>query len=309
MSTSLDFAGVNPAPVTPFTPDGAVDHDAFTKLAQWLQGKENVKSLVCLGHAGEGTYLTQDEQVAVIRTLVEAVNDEIPIVAGITTEGDATAAEEAKRAVAAGAKAGLVYPSHGWLRFGYQDGAPQERYRRIYEESGLPLILFQYPDATKATYSLDTQLDIAAQEGVVAMKNGVRNMRRWDTEIPVIRAENPDLTIMSCHDEYLLHTAFDVDGVLVGYGGLAPEIINDLLQAGLAKDYAAARAVHDRMLPITKAVYHRGSHMEGTVALKLGLKARGVLEHATVRPPLVDLSPEAEQEIVDALKAADLTGL
>lgn len=309
MSTSLDFAGVNPAPVTPFTPDGAVDHDAFTRLAQWLQGKENVKSLVCLGHAGEGTYLTQDEQVAVIRTLVEAVNDEIPIVAGITTEGDATAAEEAKRAVAAGAKAGLVYPSHGWLRFGYQDGAPQERYRRIYEESGLPLILFQYPDATKATYSLDTQLEIAAQEGVVAMKNGVRNMRRWDTEIPVIRAENPDLTIMSCHDEYLLHTAFDVDGFLVGYGGLAPEIINDLLQAGLAKDYAAARAVHDRMLPITKAVYHRGSHMEGTVALKLGLKARGVLEHATVRPPLVDLSPEAEQEIVDALKAADLTGL
>jgi 4-hydroxy-tetrahydrodipicolinate synthase len=309
MSTPLDFAGVNPAPVTPFTPDGAVDHDAFTRLAQWLQGKENVKSLVCLGHAGEGTYLTQDEQVSVIRTLVAAVNDEIPIVAGITTEGDATAAEEAKRAVAAGAKAGLVYPSHGWLRFGYQDGAPQERYRRIYEESGLPLILFQYPDATKATYSLDTQLDIAAQEGVVAMKNGVRNMRRWDTEIPVIRAENPDLTIMSCHDEYLLHTAFDVDGFLVGYGGLAPEIINDLLQAGLAKDYAAARAVHDRMLPITKAVYHRGSHMEGTVALKLGLKARGVLEHATVRPPLVDLSPEAEQEIVDALKAADLTGL
>lgn len=309
MFTPLDFAGVNPAPVTPFAPDGAVDHDAFAKLAQWLQGKENIKSLVCLGHAGEGTYLTQDEQVAVIRTLVEAVNDEIPIVAGITTEGDATAAEEAKRAVAAGAKAGLVYPSHGWLRFGYQDGAPQERYRRIYEESGLPLILFQYPDATKATYSLDTQLEIAAQEGVVAMKNGVRNMRRWDTEIPVIRAENPDLTIMSCHDEYLLHTAFDVDGFLVGYGGLAPEIINDLLQAGLAKDYAAARAVHDRMLPITKAVYHRGSHMEGTVALKLGLKARGVLEHATVRPPLIDLSPEAEQEIVDALKAADLTGL
>lgn len=309
MSTPLNFAGVNPAPVTPFTPDGAVDHDAFAKLAQWLQGKENIKSLVCLGHAGEGTYLTQDEQVAVIRTLVEAVNDEIPIVAGITTEGDTTAAEEAKRAVAAGAKAGLVYPSHGWLRFGYQDGAPQERYRRIYEESGLPLILFQYPDATKATYSLDTQLEIAAQEGVVAMKNGVRNMRRWDTEIPVIRAENPDLTIMSCHDEYLLHTAFDVDGFLVGYGGLAPEIINDLLQAGLAKDYAAARAVHDRMLPITKAVYHRGSHMEGTVALKLGLKARGVLEHATVRPPLIDLSPEAEQEIVDALKAADLTGL
>jgi 4-hydroxy-tetrahydrodipicolinate synthase len=46
--------------------------------------------------------------------------------------------------------------------------------------------------------------------------------------------------------------------------------------------------------------------MEGTVALKLGLKARGVLPNATVRSPLIDLSPEAEAEIVQALKAAEL---
>lgn len=59
-------------------------------------------------------------------------------------------------------------PSHGWLRFGYQKGAPQARYKAVYEASGLPLILFQYPDATKATYDLQTQLDILAQPGVFA---------------------------------------------------------------------------------------------------------------------------------------------
>ena len=128
------------------------------------------------------------------------------IIAGITGEGTKVAVEEAQRAVDAGAKAGLVYPSHGWLRFGYQDGAPQDRYKAIYEETGLPLILFQYPDNTKANYNLDTQLEIAAQPGVFATKNGVRNMRRWDTEIPVLRREYPDLQILSCHDEYLLHT-------------------------------------------------------------------------------------------------------
>ena len=56
----------------------------------------------------------------------------------------------------------------------------------------MPLILFQYPDATKATYNLETQLEIAAQPGVFAMKNGVRNMQRWDTEIPVIRRETSE---------------------------------------------------------------------------------------------------------------------
>ena len=121
-----------------------------------------------------------------------------------------------------------------------QKGAPQDRYRAIYEESGLPLILFQYPDATKATYNLETQLAIAAQPGVFAMKNGVRNMRRWDTEIPVIRRERPDLQILTCHDEYLLHTMFDVDGALVGYGGLTPEPLIELIAAGKAKDYARA---------------------------------------------------------------------
>jgi 4-hydroxy-tetrahydrodipicolinate synthase len=302
---SLDLRGLVPAPVTPFTPDLEVDHSAVASLTRWLSSIDGVKGLVCLGHAGEGTYLTAEEQVAVIRTMVEASNG-VPIIAGITGEGDKVAGLEAKRAADAGAAAGLVYPSHGWLRFGYQDGAPQERYRIIHEESGLPLILFQYPDATKATYNLLTQLEIAAQPGVFATKNGVRNMRRWDTEMPVLRAENPDLQILTCHDEYLLHTMFDVDGALVGYGGLAPEPLIELIAAGKARDYAAARAVHDRLLPVTKAVYHRGSHMEGTVALKYGLKARGVLSHAAVRPPLLDLPVGAEEEITQALKSAGL---
>jgi 4-hydroxy-tetrahydrodipicolinate synthase len=302
---TLDLRGLTPAPVTPFTPDLEVDHDAVASLTRWLASIPGVTGLVCLGHAGEGTYLTAEEQVAIIRTMVEA-SDGVPIIAGLTGEGDKVAALEAKRAVDAGASAGLVYPSHGWLRFGYQDGAPQQRYRIIHEESGLPLILFQYPDATKATYNLKTQLEIAAQPGVFATKNGVRNMRRWDTEIPVLRAENPDLQILSCHDEYLLHTMFDVDGLLVGYGGLAPEPLVEFIAAGKAHDYDAARAIHDRLLPLTKAVYHRGSHMEGTVALKLGLKARGVLPSAAVRPPLLDLPVGAEEEITLALKSAGL---
>src|SRR6478735_1820611 len=308
MSTSelpaLDLRGLNPAPVTPFTPDGDVDHAAMAGLGKWLAGIDGVKSLVVLGHAGEGTFLTQDEQVALVSNLVNEVS--VPVIAGITGEGTKVAVEEARRAVDAGAQAGLVYPSHGWLRFGYQDGAPQDRYRAIWEEAGLPQILFQYPDNTKATYNLDTQLEIAGQEGVFWTKNGVRNMRRWDTEIPVLRREFPDLQIFSCHDEYLLHTIMDVDGLLVGYGNIAPELLVEFIKAGKAQDWTAAKKIHDQLLPVTKAVYHRGSHMEGTVALKHALVARGILPHATVRSPLLPLAAGADVEIADALKAAGI---
>ncbi len=304
----FDMHGLTPAPVTPFTPTGEVDYAAIQRLGSWLGSIPGVKGLVVLGHAGEGTFLTATEQVSVIKAFVASVNDKIPIIAGITGEGTEVAALEAKRAKDAGAKAGLLYPSHGWLRFGYQPGAPQDRYRRVYEGSGgLPLILFQYPDNTKATYSLATMLEIAALPGVFAMKNGVRNMRRWDTEIPVIRRERPDLQILSCHDEYLLHTSFDVDGFLVGYGNIAPELLLELIEAGKARDYKRAREVHDRLLPVTKSVYHRGSHMEGTVALKHALVARGILAHATVRSPLLPLEEGAEQEIHAAVAAAQLS--
>ena len=79
------------------------------------------------------------------------------------------------------------------------------------------------------------------------MKNGVRNMKRWDTEIPVIRAERPDLQILSCHDEYLLHTMFDVDGPWLVTVTVAPELLVKLIEAGKAKDYPAAGTIHDQL--------------------------------------------------------------
>lgn len=165
----------------------------------------------------------------------------------------------------------------------------------------MPLILFQYPDNTKATYNLQTLLDISALPGVFAMKNGMRNMLRWDTEIPLIRKERPDLQILTCHDEYLFHTAFDVDGMLVGYGNIAPEPLIELIEAGKAKDYKRARSIHDQLLPVTKNVYHRGSHMEGTVALKHAL-----IQHATVRSQMLPLPDGAAEEIHAAISSARL---
>ncbi|KAK7527988.1 uncharacterized protein IWZ02DRAFT_473573 [Phyllosticta citriasiana] len=234
---SFDLKGLIPGPITLFTKDGRVDFNAIQRLGSWLGSINGVKGLVVLGHAGEGTFLTQDEQVQVIEAFVKS--------------GTEVAAYEAKRAKEAGAQAGLLYPSHGWLRFGYQPGAPQDRYKTVYE-------------------------------------NGVRNVRRWDTEIPLFRKERPNVPILTCHDEYLQHKAFEVDGMRVGYGNIAPEELLQLIEAGKGRDYKRARQIHDQLLPLTKAVYYQGgSHMEGTVPLKHVLVGCGDLDHATVRSPLV----------------------
>ena len=102
---AIDLRGLVPAPVTPFTRDGAVDHAAIQRLGSWLGSFDGVKGLVVLGHAGEGTFLSTDEQTAVIQSFIKSVDGKIPVIAGITLEGTQVAAEEAKRAVKAGAAA------------------------------------------------------------------------------------------------------------------------------------------------------------------------------------------------------------
>ena len=303
---TLDLRGLNPAPVTPFTADGDIDFDAIQRLGAWLGSIDGVKSLTVLGHAGEGTFLTVDEQLAVIGAFRRLHRRQHPDHRRHHRRGKQGRRPrgEARRRRRRLGRPRLPLARLAALRL--PGRRPADALPGDLQTSGLPLILFQYPDNTKATYNLDTQLEIAGQEGVFATKNGVRNMRRWYTEIPALRAAYPDLQILSCHDEYLLPTMFDVDGLLVGYGNIAPEPLVELIAAGKAQDYPAARAIHERLLPVTKNVYHRGSHMEGTVALKWGLVHRGILDHATVRPPLLPLADGADAEIAAAFASAGL---
>jgi len=60
------------------------------------------RGLVALGHAGESTFLTQEEQVDVIKAFVRSVDERIPIITGITTEGTEVAPLEAQRSNTAG---------------------------------------------------------------------------------------------------------------------------------------------------------------------------------------------------------------
>lgn len=303
----MNFEGVMAANVTPFIEDGtAVDHDALAWLGNWLSTVPGITGVVCNGHAGEGTSLSDAERAAVVTTLVDAVEGRIPVIAGIVSEGTALAAAEARRAADAGAAATLVYPPHGWLRFGYQPLAPVDRYRTIAQESGLPQVLFQYPHATLASYDLDTMLEICQLGTVVAIKNGVRNMSRWDDELPVLRENFPSIKIVTCQDEFLLHTMWEADGSLVGYASLVPELMVALQEAATARDYPRAKALYDATAPLTKVIYHRKSHMEGTIALKMGLAARGVLPHATVRPPLFPLGSTDDKAIRAALEFAGI---
>ena len=72
---SFQPSGVIVTPVTPFTPDLEIDEDAVRELTRYFLSVEGITGIICNTHAGEGSAMTPEERVHVIRT----VRDEVKI--------------------------------------------------------------------------------------------------------------------------------------------------------------------------------------------------------------------------------------
>src|SRR5919201_5111127 len=93
--------------VTPFREDGAVDLDAFQRLARYLVDHGS-DGLVVAGTTGESPTLTDDERFDLFRASIEAVGDGATIVAGTGTYSTAHSIHLSERAQELGVDALLV---------------------------------------------------------------------------------------------------------------------------------------------------------------------------------------------------------
>ncbi len=75
------FGHVITAIVTPFTDDGAVDYDTFSRLCTHLVGHGS-DGLVVAGTTGESPTLSDDEKLALFKAAIDAVGGRATIIAG-----------------------------------------------------------------------------------------------------------------------------------------------------------------------------------------------------------------------------------
>ena len=101
------FGRVLTAMVTPFTADGAVDLEAAARVAAHLVERGH-DGLVISGTTGESPTTSDDEQVALLRAVLEAVGNRAQVVAGVGTNDTRHTIEKARLAEAAGAHGLLV---------------------------------------------------------------------------------------------------------------------------------------------------------------------------------------------------------
>ncbi len=304
---SHPWMGVFAATLCPFAPDESIDEQALAEYLQELAVVPGLRGLVVNGHTGEIMSLRPDERARVTRIARQVVNQHNPnvkVISGVSAEGSLEAIDHAHAAREAGADAILLMPPHHWLRFG-RNSPTAVGFIQDVASTGVPICLHQYPAWGKASYSLDEMLQAVKIPELVCIKMGTRDMARWLWDYQQLKAAAPHVSIITCHDEYLMPTLLEAgDGALIGFAGFAPELMVELVHACLAGDLARAKHAQQTVAPLARLIYNFGEPGCGAhQRMKVARWIMGRFASPVFRRPVTPLTQAQTQAIRDGLKA------
>ncbi len=300
--------GVIPACLLPFTKSLDIDEGAYRKHLRDLAAIDGISAITINGHAAEVHALTFDEQRRTLDVTKEELGDSVPIVAGVSATASLEAAQLAAMASAGGADCLLVFPPESMTLGGQRrPEMAMEHFARIADASDLPIILFQYPQASGLGYPLDTLLRLCERfPQIRAIKDWCNDPPLHERHIRELHSLDRPVNVLSTHSAWLLGSlVMGCDGLLSGAGSVIADLQVALWRAVQSGDLAAAQAVNDRIYPTVRAFY-REPLLDMHNRMKEALVLLGRIESAFVRPPLVKLSDEEESEIRDRLVEAGL---
>ena len=264
--SEAEWAGVFPATLCPFREDESIDEDGLRSYIYELARVEGIQGVTCNGHTGEIMSLRPAERARVtqvVREAVDAANAEtgrsVKVISGVSAEGSIEGIEHAQAAKEAGADAILLMPPHHWLRFGRKSETAVGFFQDIAEDADVSIVVHQYPAWTKAGYSLAEMLEMVELPQVVMIKMGTRDLARWRWDYEQLKSAAPHVTIVTCHDEFLLPTLVDgCDGALIGFAGFVPELMVEIVHAALDGDLPRAQQAQQVVAPLARIVYNFG---------------------------------------------------
>lgn len=282
-----DFSGVMTALVTPFTKSGQFDDAAMRRLVEF-QITEGINGLVVCGSTGEAATQSDEEYCHVVKTVVEAAEGRVPVIAGAGSNNTTRAADLSKMAEQAGAD-GLLHVTPF-----YNKPTPNgllAHYRAIAEASELPIILYNVPGRTGSNVTAETTLRLAREIGsVVAVKEASGNIE----QIMEIIAGSPEgFQVLSGDDALTLPMiACGAQGLVSVASNEIPGPMTRMVQAALDGDWQTARTLHYEWLDLMQANFIETNPQP----VKTALGMMGIIE-TQFRLPLVAMEPGNREKL------------
>lgn len=291
VDVSAQLGTVLTAMVTPFKPDGTLDTVAAARVATHLVDT-GCDGLVLSGTTGESPTTTDQEKLALLRAVLDAVGDRARIIAGVGTYDTAHSVHLAKTAAAEGAHGLLVVTP-------YYSRPPQAglvaHFTTVADATDLPVLLYDIPPRSIIPIEWDTMRTLAAHPNIVAVKDAKADLHGGAQ----IMAET-GLAYYSGDDALNLPwLAMGAVGFVSVWGHVAASQLRDMLTAFNSGDIATARKIAVTLAPLNAAQTRLG----GVTFAKEGLRLLGI-EVGDPRLPQLPATPEQLDELVADLRAA-----
>ncbi len=306
MVKTVSVRGIIPATVLPMTEECKMDTTSMKSYYDWLI-EQGVCAVAVNADTGEGPHLYPEEKREVLEKVVEIVNGRVSVIAGLTAMFTDQAIQQAKEAEAIGADGLLMFPIPAFR------GRPQSTeqiyayHAAIADAVDLPMVLFQLQDALGGVEFEDsTLLRLSTIENVVAIKEASFDALKFVRTVAALNAGPRPITFLTGNDNFICESfILGAQGALIGFGTVATSLQVEAFHAAMEKDFIKTMEVGRKIQPLVDATF--GPPVRNYRArLKEVLVMQGVIERATVRPPLMPVSDEEREAIRQALERMEL---
>jgi len=287
------FKGSFVALVTPFRSDLEVDYEALGRLVDFHLDK-GTNGIVPCGCTGEAATLSHDEQMAVIRFVTERVAGRIPVVAGTGSNNTKEAIGLTAHAKEVGCDGALLITPY------YNKPTPagqKAHYRTVAEAVDIPIMLYNVPGRTGTKMTPETVAELSETPNIVSIKEACGSVDQVSQILSLC-----GINVVSGDDSLTLPMiAVGASGVVSVAANVVPAEVAALCAAALEGDYAKAREVHYRLLPLCHGLFIETNPMP----VKAALAKMGLIENQ-LRLPLLPMTDESASRIDPILKALGL---
>jgi 4-hydroxy-tetrahydrodipicolinate synthase len=285
------WTGVGTALITPFTASGALDEAAITRLAR-RQIDAGIHFLVPCGTTGETPTLDANERRTVVELVVAEANGQVPVLAGAGGNSTRDVVAAAKAMQAAGADGLLSVTPY------YNKPTPDglfQHFSAIADATPLPIVLYNVPGRTGCNMDAATVARLATIPTVVAVKEASGNITQM---AEICRAVPDDFLVLSGDDAITLPLmSLGGRGIISVCSNEVPAEMAQMVEAAERGDFATARLLHHKLLPIMQVNFVESN--PGPV--KFAMAAMGLCEHV-FRLPMVPPRQASRDAVLAVLK-------
>lgn len=283
----FDLQGTGVALVTPFHKQGNIDFTAFGNLIEHtISG--GVDYLLCLGTTSEYPTLSKQEKMAIVEYTREKVENRVPIVLGMGGNDTRSLVDEIRKTDFSSIAAILsVAPYYNKPN---QKGL-YTHFKAVAEASDVPVILYNVPGRCGVNISAETCVQLATDfPNIIGIKEASGNISQC---MDILMNKPQGFTVVSGEDALVLPLmALGMQGVISVTANAFPKQMSELVNHCLKSNMKKARAVHEKLLPFSKAIFEEGN----PVGIKAALEIMNIAS-SNLRQPLVKASKPLQTKL------------